>query len=132
MSNRRRSLINCYLVIGVLFVVLITESNGFLAFVSTNRSGFRDKVWCHRHADCVLLNWRWCCVPFGDRTLAINGVSRRIYFGENLRVKKLTRTHSRLVKWGLEQGTVLYDKEKLHPETEEVTLICWKLTTEGS
>lgn len=53
----------------------MTGTEGFLAYTASTRTGFREKVWCHRHADCAALNWRWCCVPFGNRQLAVNGVS---------------------------------------------------------
>lgn len=57
----------------------ISESQGYLAYMSTVRANTREKIWCNGHADCVSLNWRWCCVPYGNRKLAVNGVSLLVF-----------------------------------------------------
>lgn len=65
-------LIIIYLVISL---VVVQDCEGaYLDKPLSLKLGYREKVWCHRHADCVSLNYRWCCVPFGDRKIAVNGV----------------------------------------------------------
>lgn len=72
----------------LLISTAIPSVEGYLAYTASSKPNPRGRVWCHRHADCVSLNRRWCCVPYGNRQLAVNGVCSGFYN----KVDGLTRT----------------------------------------